>query len=225
METKPRRTHGTGSLYPVVGSGGRETWYGRWYVGRKHLQRRIGPKRGRSDRAGLTKAEAEAELRRMRLATEDAPPPETAVTVDEAAEHLMRHLEAIGRRPTTLATHRSLFKTHIQRRMENAPLERITRRDVEDLDRVMRRKELAPKTRLNALKLLSGTHRPSTERAIGARVAGHRLCHRKNPGAAQQCARSLGPTEVAPQRALSANGATGRGRSSPPSWPVSIPGS
>jgi hypothetical protein len=44
----------------------------------------------------------------MRLATEDAPPPETTVTADEAAEHLMRHQEAIGRRPTTLATYRSL---------------------------------------------------------------------------------------------------------------------
>lgn len=44
METKPRRAHGTGSLYPVVGSGGRETWYGRWYIGKKRVQRRIGPK-------------------------------------------------------------------------------------------------------------------------------------------------------------------------------------
>lgn len=101
MKSKPRRTHGTGSLYPVVGSGGRQTWYGRWYIGRKRVQRRIGPKRRRGDKAGLTKPEAEAKLRRMRLATEEAPPPEATVTVDEAAGHLMRHLEAIGRRPST----------------------------------------------------------------------------------------------------------------------------
>jgi integrase len=155
METKPRRAHGTGSLYPVVGSGGRATWYGRWYIGRKRVQRRIGPKRRRGDKAGLTKPEAEGELRRMRLTTEEAPPPETTVTVDEAAEHLMRHLEAIGRRPTTLATYRSLFKTHLQWGVEDTPLERVTRRDVEELDRVMRRKGMGPKTRLNALKLLS----------------------------------------------------------------------
>jgi len=155
METKPRRTHGTGSLFPVLGSGGRETWYGRWYIGKKRVQRRIRPKRRRSDKAGLTKAEAEAELRRMRLATEEAPPPETTVTVDEAAEHLMRDLEAIGRRPTTLATYRSLYRTHLQWSVGEVALERITRRDVEELDRVMRRKELVPKTRLNALKLLS----------------------------------------------------------------------
>jgi site-specific recombinase XerD len=94
-------------------------------------------------------------MRRMRLATEEAPPPETTVTVDQTAEHLMRHLEAIGRRPTTLATYRSLFRTHLQWSVEEVALERMTRRDVEELDRVMRRKELGPKTRLNALKLLS----------------------------------------------------------------------
>jgi integrase len=91
----------------------------------------------------------------MRLATEEAPPPETTVTVDEAAEQLMRHLEAIGRRPSTLATYRSLFQTHIKWSLEDVPLERVTRRDIEELDRVMRRKIRAPKTRLNALKLLS----------------------------------------------------------------------
>jgi hypothetical protein len=78
------------------------------------VHRRIGPRRRRDDKAGLTKAEAETELRRMRLATEEAPPPETTVTVDEAAEHLMRDLEAIGRRPTTLATYRSLYRTHLR---------------------------------------------------------------------------------------------------------------
>jgi len=155
MKSKLRRAHGTGSLYPVVGSGGRETWYGRWYIGDKRVQRRIGPRRRRGDKARLTKTEAETELRRMRLATEEAPPPERTVSVDEAAEHLWRHLEAIGRRPTTLATYRSLFRTHLLWGVEEVALERITWREVKELDRAMRRKGLAPKTRLNALKLLS----------------------------------------------------------------------
>jgi integrase len=155
MNPKPRRATGTGSLYPVPRSGGREVWFGRWYIGKKRVQRRVGQRRLRGEKVGLTKAEAEAELRRMRLVTEEAPPPETTVTVDQAAEHLMRHLEATGRRATTLATYRSLFRTHLQWSVEEVALERFTRRDVEELDRVMRRKELAPKTRLNALKLLS----------------------------------------------------------------------
>jgi integrase len=155
MKSKSRRAHGTGSLYPIVGSGGREIWYGRWYIGGKRVQRRIGPKRRRGETAGLTKTAAEAALRRMRLATEDAPPPSSTVTIDEAAQHLKHHLEAIGRRPSTLATYESIFRSHLQWSVEEVDLERFTRRDVEELDRVMRRKELAPKTRLNALKLLS----------------------------------------------------------------------
>jgi len=73
-------------------------------------------------------------MRRLRLATEESPPPETTVTVDQAAEHLMRHLGAIGRRPTTLATYRSLFETHLQWGVEDTALERITARDIQELD-------------------------------------------------------------------------------------------
>jgi integrase len=91
----------------------------------------------------------------MRLASEEAPPPESTVTVEEAAEHLMSHLKAIDRRRSTLATYESLFRSHLQWSAEDVDLERFTRRDVEEVDRVMRRKGLAPKTRLNALKLLS----------------------------------------------------------------------
>lgn len=155
MNAKPRRTYGTGSLYPVVRSGGRETWYGRWRVGGRQLQRRIGPKRRRGETTGLTKAEAEAKLRRMRLASDERPPPDTTVTVDEAADLMMLDLEAIGRRPSTLATYRSLFETHLKWSLEDVPLERVTRRDVEEIDLVMRRKGAQSKTRLNALKLLS----------------------------------------------------------------------
>lgn len=155
MKNNPRRAHGTGSLYPVVGADGRETWYGRWYIGDKRVQRRIGPKRRHGDEAGLTKAEAEAELRRLRLATEESPAPETTVTVEQAFEHLLRRLEAAGRRPGTLATYRSLFENHIRWKLEETPLERVSGRDIEALDRVMRRKDLAAKTRLNALKLAS----------------------------------------------------------------------
>jgi integrase len=155
MKATQRRTYGTGSLYPVVGSGGREAWYGRWRVGGQQLNRRIGPKRRRGETTGLTKAEAEAKLRRMRLASEERPPPDTTVTVVEAAELMMLELEAIGRRPSTLATYRSLFETHLKWHLGDEPLERVMRRDVEEIDLVMRRKGAQAKTRLNALKLLS----------------------------------------------------------------------
>jgi hypothetical protein len=53
--------------------------YARWYVGNKRVQR-VGPKRSRGSSEGLTKKQAEAELRRMRLAEDEHPPPRSTVT-------------------------------------------------------------------------------------------------------------------------------------------------
>jgi integrase len=155
MKPKPRRAHGTGSLYPYVGSGGRETWYARWYVGRKRVQRRVGLKRSRGSNEGLTRNQAEAELRSMRLAEEEEPPPRASLTVDAASEQLMRHLESLGRRQTTLTTYRSIYRNHLAWSFDETLLDRVTSRDIQKLDQVMRRKGLAPKTRVNALKLAS----------------------------------------------------------------------
>jgi len=44
---------------------GRETYYGKWRVGSEQIKRRIGPKRILSTREGLTRTQAEAELRRL----------------------------------------------------------------------------------------------------------------------------------------------------------------
>jgi ribosomal protein L24E len=59
-----RRSYGTGSLYVRRDSAGRETWYGQWRAGAKLVKRRIGPRREAGTSNGLTKAQAERELRR-----------------------------------------------------------------------------------------------------------------------------------------------------------------
>ena len=41
-EPPERRGYGTGSLLVQTGADGKEAWYGRWYVGKKRLKRRIG---------------------------------------------------------------------------------------------------------------------------------------------------------------------------------------
>jgi hypothetical protein len=65
-----RRSYGTGQLYVHTDAQGREIWYGRWYIGTKRIKRAIGPKRRPGTRDGLTRAQAEAELRRRMEATE-----------------------------------------------------------------------------------------------------------------------------------------------------------
>ena len=60
-----RRPRGTGALLVKRDSAGRETWYGKWWVGTTQVKRRVGPKRNPSTREGLTRTQAEAELRRL----------------------------------------------------------------------------------------------------------------------------------------------------------------
>jgi hypothetical protein len=60
-----RRPRGTGSIRVRTDKTGRETYYGIWWVNGKQVQRRLGPKRVEGTRQGLTKSQAEAELRRL----------------------------------------------------------------------------------------------------------------------------------------------------------------
>jgi integrase len=147
-----RRSYGTGSLYIRADTSGRESWYGRWYVGAERVKRRIGPKRESGSRDGLTRAQAERELRR-RIDTERAAPL-GRLTVKDAGERLIGNLEALGRKPTTMNTYRSILRTHLAARLDGKPLDRIGPEDVEALIVAMRRAGAAPKTIRNALTLL-----------------------------------------------------------------------
>jgi hypothetical protein len=61
-----RRSYGTGSLYFRTDTAGRETWYGHCRANGRQINRRIGPTRVDAGRDGLTRTQAEAELRRGR---------------------------------------------------------------------------------------------------------------------------------------------------------------
>ena len=149
-----RRSYGTGSLYVHKDATGRETWYGRWYAGADRIKRRIGPKRQPGSRDGLTRGQAEAELRR-RIEAEAPSPTRPDVTIEQAGDRLLRHLDALGRKPTTLGTYRSLFRTHLVPQLGSLPLDRATPGDVEGLLATMRRDAKGTKTIVNALTLLS----------------------------------------------------------------------
>lgn len=60
-----RRPYGTGSLYVRADRNGRETWYGHWRANGRQVKRRIGDTRATGSRDGLTRPQAEAELRRL----------------------------------------------------------------------------------------------------------------------------------------------------------------
>jgi integrase len=144
----PRRSYGSGSLFSKAGS-----WYGQWWVGERRVKRKLGPVREPGTRDGLTKAQAERELRR-RMDTEGATPRGERLTVSEGAERLIDHLEAYGLKATTIATYRSLSRTHFERHFPDQALARITTRDVERMVAAMRRGGAGAKLINNAITLL-----------------------------------------------------------------------
>jgi hypothetical protein len=63
--TAAQRSYGTGSRFVRVDASGGEAWYGQWRLNGRQIKRKIGPKRSRGSAEGLTKAQAETELRRL----------------------------------------------------------------------------------------------------------------------------------------------------------------
>jgi integrase len=153
---KPRRrAYGSGSLIVHTCADGQEVWYGRWYAGNnKRASRRIGPKRRRGTGKGLTRTEADAELRRMML-SERAPRPGSTLPLAAAAEQMLRHLEAIGRQPSTLETYRAILHAHLLPRFGETELASLRQDQVEAFAADLLRKGLSARTRDGALKLLS----------------------------------------------------------------------
>lgn len=132
----------------------RESWYGQWRIGGRQVKRKLGPKRQAGGRDGLTRSQAERELRRRIEAETTVTTVGDRRTVEEAGERLIEHLDALGRKPTTLGTYRSLLRTHLARHLDTRSLDRIEPAHVERLAVAMRREGAGPKTIINALTLL-----------------------------------------------------------------------
>jgi hypothetical protein len=107
-----RRSYGTGTLYHRADAQGRQWWYGRWHNGTSRPNRKIGSIRTRGGEEGLTRREAEQALRKL-IESEQPKLADTKVTVAEAGDLLLRHLEAKGLKPTTLGTYDSALRTHL----------------------------------------------------------------------------------------------------------------
>src|SRR5205085_1010750 len=107
-----KRSYGSGGLSVRSDANGRETWYGQWWVGERRVRRRLGPKREAGTRDGLTRAQAERELRRAIDAPAPAPAAER-LTLGEASRRYLAHLRALGRKPSTLSDYESALRIHL----------------------------------------------------------------------------------------------------------------
>jgi integrase len=146
-----RRSYGTGSLAVRHGN-----YYGRWRLGGRLVQRKLGSVRQPGGRDGLTRSQAERALRR-RMEQEDAINTTHArLTVEEAGERLIDHLEALGRKKSTIEGYRSALKVHLATFFGDKPLDRITREDVEAFMAHRAREGGAPKSTMNYIGVLHG---------------------------------------------------------------------
>jgi integrase len=155
-----KRSYGSGSLFIRTDRAGAETWYGKWSVDGHQVKRRVGPKRKEGTRDGLTRPQAEAELRR--LISEIKPRAagmDRAMTVRELSVTYRNHLEALGRKRTTIAAVESAQRIWIDPVLGDRPAATVSVRQVEDLIRTMRDGGVGAKSIRNYIGILSSMYR------------------------------------------------------------------
>src|SRR5262245_61421170 len=132
-----RRSYGTGSLSVQRDRNGREVWYGRWRVGNRRVNRRIGLKRSAGSVDGLTKAQAERELRK-RMAQETLVEVRGGISLVDAANRYVDHVELRGAKRTTVMDYRSYIRVHFETFFGDKRLIVVKPADVERFVRVKR---------------------------------------------------------------------------------------
>ena len=164
-----RRSYGTGSLYTRTSSTGVETWYGRWRAGGQQHGSRIGPKRVPATRDGLTRAQAEKELRRLMKATEDAPrrvPLGERLAIAQLGDRYVADMERLGRKRTTIRAVRSMLRVRIVPHFGDKALDAYRQADVQAFIAWLEAEGLTPKTIHNFAHLLSTLFRYARKKKL-----------------------------------------------------------
>lgn len=138
---------------------GTEAYYGRWWIGQRQVKRKIGPKRAPSSRTGLTRTQAEAELRRQIEATTASAAVGDRLTITEATGEYIADARRRGRKATTLANVDSEIRVHVAPTLGDRSMQSVTREDVRDLIATLERKGLAPKTIRNVIATLGAVYK------------------------------------------------------------------
>ena len=158
MGRKRRRPYGSGSLHEYRGA-----WYGKWWVTGRQVKRKIGPKRRPGTRQGLTRRQAETRLRRLIEETLPGPPDER-VTLEEAGERYIDHLQLIGRKQSTIEDYRIILDRHLVPALGHKALDQVAPHEVAALMHVKLRQGLAHSTINHQLNLLQGIFRYGMKR-------------------------------------------------------------
>jgi integrase len=155
-----RRSYGSGRVYVRSDSAGRETYYGSWWSNGRRVNRKLGAKRARGSREGLTAAQAEAELRRLMRDVQSAPPTDR-LDVSEIGPRYLAHLKALGRKRSTLTAVEMALRVWIEPHLGGRALARVRPEDVENMMRAMAAGGVGAKSIRNYVGTLSAIFRYS----------------------------------------------------------------
>lgn len=159
----PKRAYGTGHLYEKSGA-----YYGRWRtLDGRQLNRKVGRIRRLGESDGLTRPQAERELRRIQDAEERAPKPARGVQspkVDEVGDSLRQDLRIGGARRSYLEGCESMQRVHISPRLGALAVTSVTTSHVEAVASAMLADGLSPKTIRNVVSFLHSILEHAIER-------------------------------------------------------------
>jgi integrase len=147
-----RRSYGSGSVF-VKG----DRWYGRWWVGDRRVKRSLGPVREPGSRNGLTRIQAEREMRRQMEGELPGVARHERPSLGEAGRRYVDHLEHVmERKPSMIEDYRGHLRRHLQPYFGDRPIDRIESDHVTGYMKAKRGEGLATKTVQNHLNFLHG---------------------------------------------------------------------
>jgi integrase len=154
-----RRSYGAGSLHVRADRNGVETWYGRWKAGDRYVNRQLGRRRVAGTREGLTRPMAEDALRRLMAEVNATAALAARLALADVAARYLTHLEALGRKRTTIAGVESALRVWIVPQLGDKTLDAVRPEDVEDLMRTMRAGGVGGKSIRNYIGTLSAVYK------------------------------------------------------------------
>jgi integrase len=191
-----KRSYGSGRLYAVRDKTGRENWYGSWWAGGRRVKRKLGPKRQAGGREGLTRVQAERELRK-RIESEVVVAPAQRLTVCDAGERYVDHLEHVmERKRTTIQDYRGYLRRHLGPFFGNRPLDRIDAARVMSYLKRKRAGGLSTKTVQNHLNFLHGVFAFAMKRGWAASNPVAQVDRPKKSRSPHRRLRFLSPVEL-----------------------------
>ncbi len=188
----PKRSYGSGSLFVKHGK-----WYGRWWIGNQRVKRALGPVREAGGRQGLTRAQAEREMRRRMDVETVVLAAASRLTLTEAGERYVDHLEHVmERKPTTIQDYRGYLARHLAPFFGEWTVDRIEPDHVMAYLKRKRAAGLSTKTVQNHLMFLHGVFAFAVRRRWAATNPVRSVDRPRSVAGGQRRIRFLQPPEL-----------------------------